>query len=150
MGQDAFLNKIANVQRLLLDTNTIIYFLQGISPYDAILNPLFRLFEERKLQGVISVITEAELLVGPLKRDNKEALAKVKLLLNEFPGLKVIPVSRRIAQMAASIRAKTNLPLPDALIIATAKVTGCEAIISNDLSWPKIEVPEVLVLDDYV
>jgi hypothetical protein len=51
MGQDAFLNRIAHVKRLLLDTNAIIYFLQGISPYDAVLNPLFHLFEEGKTTG---------------------------------------------------------------------------------------------------
>ncbi|HHW39722.1 MAG TPA: type II toxin-antitoxin system VapC family toxin [Syntrophomonadaceae bacterium] len=150
MGQDAFLNKIAHVKRLLLDTNAIIYFLQGISPYDTILNPLFRLFEEGRLQAVISVITEAELLVGPLKKNNKEALARVRLLLNEFPGLEVIPVSRQIGQMAASIRVETNLPLPDALIIATAKSVGCDAIVGNDQSWSRIDMPEVLLLDDYV
>jgi|GEM_PF-5951514 hypothetical protein len=37
---------------------------------------------------------------------------------------------------------------PDAPIIATTKVTGCEAIVSNDLSWPKIEVPEVTRTED--
>ncbi|WP_406677596.1 type II toxin-antitoxin system VapC family toxin [Moorella sp. ACPs] len=155
MGKDAFLNKIAGFQRLLLDTNTIIYFLQGISPYDTILNPLFGLFEQQNLEAVISVITETELLVGPLKEDNKEALTMVKLFLHEFPGLKVIPISRQIGQMAAAIRAKTNLRLPDALIIATAKTAGCGAIIGNDHAWSKINtavaaMPEVILLDLYV
>lgn len=154
MGKNAFLNKIAGFRRLLLDTNAIIYFLQGISPYDAILNPLFGLFEQRDVEAVISVITEAELLVGPLKKDNKEALTMVKLFLNDFPGLKVIPISRQIGQMAAGIRARTNLRLPDALIIATAKTAGCGAIIANDLAWSKVdtsiaELPEVILLDTY-
>ncbi len=155
MGKDAFLNKIAGFQRLLLDTNTIIYFLQGISPYDAILKPLFVLFEQQNLEAVISVITETELLVGPLKKDNKEALTMVKLFLNDFPGLKVIPISRQIGQMAAAIRARTNLHLPDALIIATAKIAGCGAIIGNDPAWsknetPVAELPEVILLEAYV
>ncbi|OIQ08783.1 PIN domain protein [Moorella thermoacetica] len=155
MGKDAFLNKVAGFQRLLLDTNSVIYFLQGISPYDAILNPLFGLFEQQNLEAVLSVITETELLVGPLKKDNKKALTMVNLFLNDFPGLKVIPISRQIGQMAAAIRARTNLRLPDALIIATAKHTGCGAIIGNDLAWSKIdtsaaELPEVILLDAYV
>ncbi|MDK2895616.1 MAG: hypothetical protein PWQ98_1743 [Moorella sp. (in: firmicutes)] len=155
MGKDAFLNKIAGFQRLLLDTSTIIYFLQGISPYDTILNPLFGLFEQQNLEAVISVITVTELLVGPLKQDNQEALTMVKLFLDDFPGLKVIPISRQIGQMAAAIRAKTNLRLPDALIIATAKTAGCGAIIGNDRTWSKINtavatIPEVILLDLYV
>jgi predicted nucleic acid-binding protein len=150
MGRDAFLNRIAHVRRLLLDTDAVIYFLQGITPYDVVLNPLFQIIEEGRLQAVISVVTEAELLVGPLKKKDKEAIAKVKLLLNEFPGLKVIPISRQIGQMAASIRVETNLPLPDALIIATAKAVGCDAIIGIDQSWSRVDAPEVLLLDDYV
>ncbi len=150
MGKDMLLKEIARNKRLLLDTSIIIYFLQGISPYNTVLNPLFRLFEERRLQAVISVITEAELLVGPLKKNDQEALAKVKLLLNEFPGLEVIPVSRQIGEMAASIRAETGLPLPDALIIATAKSAGCDVILGNDRLWSKIDVLPVMLLDNYV
>ncbi len=150
MGQEAFLNKVANVRRLLLDTNVIIYFLQGIDRYDNLLKPLFHLFEEGRLEAIISVISEAELLVGVQKKDNKEALVMVELLLNNFPGLSVVPVSRQIGQMAASIRAKTNLPLPDSIIIATAKVAGCEAIVGNDLAWSKIDLPEVILLDHYI
>jgi predicted nucleic acid-binding protein len=57
--------------------------------------------------------------------------------------------------MAAAIRAKTNLRLPDALIIATAKTAGCGAIIGNDRTWSKINtavatIPEVILLDLYV
>jgi len=150
MGQDAFLSKVACCKVVLLDTNALIYFLQGVDPYDTILNPLFYLFEEEKLQAVVSVITEAELLVRPLKMDDKEALARVRLLLNEFPGLKVIPVSRQIGQLAASIRAETNVPLPDALIIATAQASGCDAIVGNDQSWSRIDMLKMFLLDDYV
>jgi hypothetical protein len=39
--------------------------------------------------------------------------------------------------------------LPDALIIATAKASGCEAIVGNDLTWAKIEVVPVILWDDY-
>jgi predicted nucleic acid-binding protein len=150
MGKDAFLSKIAGCQRILLDTNSIIYFLQNVNPYSTILKPLFSLCEGQKLAVFISLITEAELLVGPLKEDNKETLAKVQLFLNTFPGFKVIPISRQIGYTAASIRAKTNLRLPDALIIATAQAAGCEMIIGNDLAWSKIDYPEVILLDKYI
>jgi len=52
--------------------------------------------------------------------------------------------------MAASIRVETNLPLPDALIIATAKAVGCDAIVGNDQSWSRVDAPGVLLLNDYV
>jgi hypothetical protein len=40
-----------------------------------------------------------------------------------------------VALQAANIRALTRLPLPDALLIATAMLAECEAIITNDREW---------------
>jgi hypothetical protein len=34
-------------------------------------------------------------------------------------------------------------------ITATAKASGCEAIVGNDFTWAKIEVVPVILLDDY-
>jgi predicted nucleic acid-binding protein len=45
--------------------------------------------------------------------------------------------------------AESRLALRDALVVATAKVSGCEAIVGNDFTWAKIEVVPVILLDDY-
>ena len=52
-----------------------------------------------------------------------------------FPNLTVLPVDLHVAQEAAVIRAMTRLALPDALIVASALLAGCEAIVSNDAQW---------------
>jgi len=44
----------------------------------------------------------------------------------------VIEASREIAWVAAEVRAETSLALPDAIIVATAIVTECDALIGND------------------
>ncbi|MEW6447819.1 MAG: PIN domain-containing protein [Bacillota bacterium] len=87
--------------------------------------------------------------MGPAKKNDAESLSLVKSFLENFPGVDVIPVSRPVAQEAAKLRAGSRLPLPDALIIATAKVSGCEAIVANDLTWAKADVLPVILLDDY-
>ncbi len=149
MGKEAFLKKVSEYPRVLLDTSIPVYFLQKVVPYSVLIEPLFRLIEEQAIEARLSVITEAELLVGPLRKNDEESLSLVQAFLNDFPGINVVPVSRPIAQEAAKLRAGRGLPLPDALIIATAKVSGCRAVISNDLMWAKTEVLPVVPLDDY-
>jgi len=47
----------------------------------------------------------------------------------------VIPVSKDVLIASAELRAKTGLPLPDAIHAVTAIETGCASIVSNDRSF---------------
>jgi predicted nucleic acid-binding protein len=44
----------------------------------------------------------------------------------------MVPVSRDILVAAARLRAETNMKLPDAIHIATAQITGCSYLLTND------------------
>ena len=81
--------------------------------------------------AVLSVIVEAELLVLPLRLGNREALDRVERLL-EHQSMTILRVDRELARHAASIRARLNLRLTDSIIVATAVVSGCDAVIGND------------------
>ena len=128
----------------------MIYFLDGEEPYFGALVPVFRRVQNRDLQVIISVITEAELLVRPERDDNEEARERIADLLSE-DGIEVVPVERRIARRAAALRGRTRLKLADAIIVATAIETGCDAIVGNDGEWAKksIDFPFIR-LDDVV
>lgn len=99
---------------------------------------------------MVSAITEAELLVKPLRDANEAARERIEDLLSEH-GIYVIGVDRKISRRAAAIRARSRLKLPDAIIVATAIETDCEAIVGNDGVWAKkdVEIPFIR-LDDVV
>lgn len=99
---------------------------------------------------MLSVVTEIELLVRPLRDGTWEDVERVRALL-DAQGISVVALDREIAQAAAGIRAKSGLRLPDAAIVATALVTGCDVIVGNDARCAKRvkEIPYVL-LDDLV
>ncbi len=99
---------------------------------------------------MLSVVTETELLVRPLRDGTWEDVERVRALL-DAQGISVVALDREIAQAAAGIRAESGLRLPDAAIVATALVTGCDAIVGNDARCAKRvkEIPYVL-LDDLV
>jgi predicted nucleic acid-binding protein len=57
--------------------------------------------------------------------------------LRRLPNLIIVDVDFEVAHQAANIRALTRLQLPDALIVATAIMSGCEVIITNDEQWSR-------------
>ncbi len=131
---DEFINEISGHQNLMLDTNAIIYFLDGTPSFVDLLIPLFELLEQSRLKACLSVITEAELLVKPYREKNSAAIEAVNFFLDEFPNLKIIPVTREISRQAAKIRSELDIRLPDAIILATALNNQCDIMVGNDLT----------------
>jgi len=53
-----------------------------------------------------------------------------------------------MTSLDAELRARHNLRTPDALQIAAALVTGCQAFLTNDGSLKRVTDLSVLVLDE--
>ncbi|MDI6711414.1 MAG: PIN domain-containing protein [Bacillota bacterium] len=121
---------------MLVDTNVVIYLLEGTAFFGKAMEKLFGLIEAGEMKGYLSVITITELLVKPIRDKNLELRGKIDLFLDYFPNLEVLDVTREIAARAAEVRAATNLRVPDAILIATAAVHGC-AMVGNDLACAK-------------
>jgi predicted nucleic acid-binding protein len=92
------------------------------------------------LLAYISVVTVAEMLVRPIRSGGRD-LRTVHELVTNFPSLFTIDVDRQVVLQAANIRALTSLTLPDSLLVATALLSGCEAVISNDERWSRRLAP---------
>lgn len=118
-------------ERLAFDTNAVIYLLDRVTPYIEWLHPVFESVHVGERQAILSVVTESEVLVKPLREQDREAIDRATVLLSE-PTIQLLDVNREIGIKAAQLRADLNLKLPDALIVATAIVAGCDAIVGND------------------
>ncbi|MDO8674360.1 MAG: hypothetical protein Q7O66_23380 [Dehalococcoidia bacterium] len=46
-----------------------------------------------------------------------------------------MPTDFEVALQAANLRALTTVAMPDALIVATALLAGCKAIVTNHGQW---------------
>ncbi len=106
----------------VLDTNIIIYLLQG------------RLLEElpRHAQFWISVISELEVLSYPDLTAAEEISAQLF-----FKKVVSVELSSDIKQLTIDFRRRYRLKLPDALIVATAKSLQA-VLLTNDLKLTKI------------
>jgi predicted nucleic acid-binding protein len=120
-------------ERIYLDTNIIIYALEGYPEYVSSLTSLFAAIDEGKLKAVTSELTLVESLIKPMMDDNTYLQNIYMEALQPSDALSVIPVSRQILIEAARLRAKTDtLNLPDAIHLATAHVEDCVSFITND------------------
>lgn len=108
---------------------------------------LFGRVQRREAEVVVSVVTEAELLVRPHREGDTEAIERIAGLLSE-DGIHVFALGRPAARSAAELRARHGLKLPDAIIVATALAAGCDAIVGNDGHWRRIKEIPYLHLDD--
>ena len=108
---------------LLLDTNVLIYNLQGNLSAEVKAN--VRQAMDAK-QAYISVITRIEVLGW--KGYNDMTLQQMGLLLSK---LHEIPLTEAVVQGTIRIRKQFGLKLPDAVIAASAAVQGIALLTGN-------------------
>jgi predicted nucleic acid-binding protein len=122
--------------RVVVDTAPIIYLLERHPQFLPQFIGLFEADAAGELQIAISAITLAEVLTGPL-RAGQEALAQryEKALTNST----VVPVGNAVAALAARMRARYGLKLPDAIQLATALDLEAAALVTHDRDFARVE-----------
>ena len=113
-----------NGNKLFLDTNIILYLLDGDKTLAELLN---------NKQLYISVITELELLAykGITEREEK--------VIHEFiTQCKTITINPAIKEETIRVRKAYNTKLPDSIIIATALYLDLP-LITADIEFKKVE-----------
>ena len=82
---------------------------------------------------VTSELTIAEVLVHPIRDGNLSLIDAYERQIRPSAILAVIPVTTDVLRHAAALRAAEQaLKLPDAIHAATAALTDCHAIVTND------------------
>jgi predicted nucleic acid-binding protein len=138
-------------RRVSLDTNVVIYALEKVSPYDELAQHLLHFLERGFLSGIVSTVVETEVLVKPLRERNQLALDKAEMFFRESPHLTVRAFDHALVSRAAHVRVTTRLPLPDAIILATALEESCDAIVGNDAAMARRTVGiQYVLLDNYI
>jgi predicted nucleic acid-binding protein len=122
-------------QRVYLDTNIIIYAVEGFSDAAVQIQALLTAMDNAEIVAVTSALTLAEVLVKPFKDQNQAVAQAYKTFLTPTPVLQLIPITNNILEEAARVRATTRLKLPDAIHTATARINGCNSFLTNDDSF---------------
>lgn len=117
---------------VLVDTAPVIYLLEGNAQYLPKFLPLFRAAERGELRILLTPVTLAEVLAGPLKA-RKEALAeRYESALREGLRWRVVDLDSDLAAKAARLRIRYGLKLPDAFQLAAAIAHSADALVTHD------------------
>jgi predicted nucleic acid-binding protein len=126
-----------------LDTNVIVYAVEGFDEHQAFLEALFRMLDAGEATATTSELTLAEVLVKPFKAGRHDIIELYEDLLQSAASVSVLPVDRQILINAARFRIDLRIKLPDAIHVATAVAGGCDIFLTNDR---RIRLPSGLEL----
>lgn len=123
---------IEDGERLTLDSSCFIAYLDGTEAT----SPASRwvmddLVSAGRCDAIASTVTISEVLVQPVRR-GPAAVRTVTSLIDSLETLQVRNADYLVAAEAARIRAETGIPLPDAIVIATAVLTSSQVLVTND------------------
>ena len=115
-----------------LDTNIIVYAIEGTNPWSDILRELFHAIDERTIHAFTSELTVAEVLAKPFELGAIDLVATYEELLAPDSLVRVIPIDRPILRSAAELCGCMRIKLADAIHVATAMQCACEFMRTND------------------
>ena len=137
---------MTDFKKVFFDTAPFIYYLEDDGDFYAKAEKLFT--ESRNADFVTSTVTVGEYLTGAFKNEDEQNASDFKDIITNY-DFEVIPISWDIAEEAARIRAKyKGFKMMDSLQLAMAKISCCDAFISNDLQLKQYSDVKVLIVDE--
>lgn len=116
--------------RFLLDTNSVIYYLDNALPKSA----MIFLDKTLDIEANISVISKIELLGWQIPTN-----VSIEPMRNFVNIATILPLNELVVQKAIDIRQIKKIKLPDAIIAATALVHNLELISRNKSDFSNIK-----------
>lgn len=124
---------IGDARKLYVDSNVIIYYIEGDEQHQKMADAFFEYAEANGIILMTSEISLGECLYGAYKRERADSIEKFKVIFEELEIFHFVPVEMDIIKHAAKIGGWRNrLKIIDALHFASAIEAGCDALITND------------------
>jgi predicted nucleic acid-binding protein len=133
-----------------IDTSIFIYKFEASPAYVDLATVALDALARGEFRGVTSVLTVMEICVRPLQFGREDAADEYETLLNTFPHLTVVDVTRPVGRRAAVLRAAYRLRPADAVQVASCLELGATAFLTNDKGLTRVSELEVLLLDNFL
>ena len=132
--------------KVFIDTAPLIYLIEGEDNFASSVEKQLRQWITAKENLSTSTLTLLELLVAPMKQENKPLVQKYRALLQDILSEPLIPLSEAISEMAAQIRGATGFKTPDSIQLATALYSGADIFYTNDKRLSKFSDIKILTI----
>ncbi len=117
---------------IAIDSSALIAYLRDEMP---IANVVAQVIDDEDVHVVLSSVTFSEALLRTAALFGRERVELVVQSIRSLPSIEIVGFDDEHAIDAARVRAETRLKLPDAAIVATARVAGAIALVGNDRAW---------------
>jgi predicted nucleic acid-binding protein len=134
-------------QRVYVDTNIFIYFLERHDRYFEGVLPFFQLFNDGLSIAYTGDAVVAETLYKPYQINDTLRVSELKEFFNNDEFITVLPHSKKVFELAAELAPKRGMKLIDALHYATATLAGCKFMLTNDHGFESSDAIEVIHLE---
>jgi predicted nucleic acid-binding protein len=136
-------------RRIALDSNVLIYLLEGDGPRAESAAQLVDAIGRGEIEGVLSSVGLAEVLVPSARADDGPLFERTAATLRDL-GLRLAALDGQAAEYAAWIRGRTGASMSDAIHLACAVRSGATAFVTNDRRMPSLPRLALIILDDLV
>lgn len=133
-------------QRVYLDANIFIYFLDQSEKYLPVVLPLMQAAFDRQFLAFTGRAAIAEVMVHPYRHGNPEVIARFKqFFASDF--LSVVEHSAEQFDTASMLVGQRKMKLVDALHHAAALYANCGCLLTNDRGFTADGTLEVIGID---
>jgi len=141
------LKKRISGKKILIDTNIVIYLTDMVQPYEPLSRLLFEMIEIGDASAVLSIVSVAEVMQGPIKKGYRQNAKDVKNYLLNFPNTSCQEITADVLEYIGgnNLIDWSKLRTTDSLIIASGLEKDVELFVSNDDHF-KRAIPQNLVL----
>lgn len=134
-------------KKILIDSNIIIYLTEKIAPYHQLSRELFSIVEQGAGTAIISILSVAEVMQGPLRSGKNDIAAALSNYLLNFPNCGCQSVTPEVLDCVGQDQRVIwkTLRTMDALIIASGLHAGVDLFVSNDRHFINSIPPEMIL-----
>lgn len=139
------MNGIKKFKSVGLDSNIFIYLFEENPEFIKNCQLIFNSLDQDKLKAVTSMISVIEVLSYP---SAPPVLRGIQEGFRNISNLTILDVGYDIGIEAAKIRRKYGFRLPDAIQLATAKLSRVKAFITNDQRLKNFKALKIILLSE--
>ena len=132
-----------------LDTAPFIYFIEEHPRYLPTMQRFFEALDPGEFRVVTSSLTLLEVLVQPLRQGRSDLAELYQTILLLAAAVEIVSITAEIAEMAAVLRARINVSVPDAIQLAVAQ-SHRATFITNDRRLTSVPGLSLFVLEDLI
>lgn len=133
-------------KNIFLDTAPIVYYLENNELYYSNMKKFWKEYED--CDYVTSAVTVTEYLTYPYQQNNMKLINSFYAFVDGM-DIEIKSIDKAIAEKAAQIRAEYKFfKTMDALQLATACLSGCNLLLTNDKQLKQFKEMKCLTVEE--